>query len=251
MTELNRRNIMLAAGGLSLLAACKPVAEDGDGPRGSGDLPAYGAFPDEPGKTHFGDSIKFDPKFLCLIYMKIDGARLAARHAYFPVKAVSGDEVDWVKARLAEMARGSWPTVKPVRESKDFVNFNFGSQQKLYFFIDNGDDVIFDDMTPIIFVPYSSKGGGPNFRKPQKPLRDKNFAFFSAQKVVSKDVVNANLLYMENWFANKNGKIFDDKTPSENYTMDIHLQMRSFADANVRIPIIIDPDSGNGNQWDP
>ena len=251
MTELNRRNIMLAVGGVSVLAACKPVGGGPDGPHGGGGEAPYGAYPDQPGEEHFKGSIEFAPQNLCLIYMKIDGAKLTARHAYFGVAAVVGDETGWVIARFAEMAKGGGTSIKPIREEKDFENFNFGSQQKLYFLIDNGDDVIFDDITPITFSPYSSKGGRPNNRTQQKPLLDKNFAFFSARKIESKGIINPNLLYLENWFANKNGKLFDKNTASENYSMDIHLQMKSYADGAVRIPIIIDPDSGNGSSWRP
>ncbi len=251
MTDLNRRNIVLAAGGLSLLAACKPIDDGHEGPRGGGGEAPYGAFPDQPGEDHFKGSIKFAPQNLCLVYMKIEGAKLAARHAYFGIAAVTGEETEWVLARFAEMAKGGDTSVKPIRAEKDFENFNFGSQQKLYFLIDNGDDVIFDDITPITFSPYSSKGGRPNNRTQQKPLLDKNFAFFSARKVENKGIINPNLLYLENWFANKNGRIFDYKTPGENYSMDIHLQMKSYGNGAVRIPVIIDPDSGNDAHWRP
>lgn len=250
MIDTNRRSLFLAAGGLSVLAACKPVTPGGGGPRSTDQQP-YGAFPDEPGEAHFKGSIKFDPKNICLVYLKIDAAKLASRHAYFAINAVAGDEVIWVKDRFAEMARGSWSTVKPIRENKDFVEFNFGSQQKIYFFIDNGDAVIFDDITPITFSPFSSKGGRPDYRKPDKPLLDKNFAFFSARMVQDKVAINPNLLYLENWFADKNGKVFDKNTPPENYSMDIHLKMQAYGTQDVRIPIIIDPDTGNGGHWRP
>lgn len=227
---------------------------------GGSDL--YGEPSDKPGKDQFNkpNDPTFAPQYVCLIYMKIDAAKLIAKHAYYEIAGYNAlpDEAQktaWVRERMASAptgwkSEGLWqPVAGSPNPRENFEGFNFGSQQILYFFIDNGTDVIFDRHNGIAFMPYGTKSGRPNHNHPVKPKANKNSAFFSAR------FIDANLLYLENWFTGENGKIISKKTDGSDYeeimSMNIHLMMKSSLNGNIRIPIVIDPDTGNGTARKP
>jgi hypothetical protein len=258
MTELNRRAIIAVGGGVALLAACKP-AEQTDTNHISG-VGLYGEAPDRPGLDKFpkGGKVNFDPQYVCLVYLKVDGAKLLARHAYYSFSSMAGEAggpESWAKRRFASAAKnawlpdGLWPPAPPrINPRENFADFDFGSQQVIYFYIDNGNDVVFDPENLVSFTPYSTKDGRPTHLKPNKKTVSPNNAFFSARRL------EPNLLYLENWFTDKNGNVIDTTANApkydEQYSLDIHLLMAA-AIGTATIPIIIDPDTGNGNHRRP
>jgi hypothetical protein len=257
MSGIDRRTIMVASGAVMLASAsgCKPGAESPIEPMNHDGL--HGLPSDKKGTKHFSgaNDPKFEPSYVCLVYMKFNGTRLNISHAYYAIAGYDALPTDaaklqWVKERLASAAKGQWSTTGlwPAEANhpnprKNFDGFHFGSQQRIFFLIDNGSDIIFDRTNSISFTPYSAKIGRPTDAQPNKKKADPNSAFFSAE------VMEDNLLYLENWFTSKKGKKIEKNADGSDYAemmyMNIHLLIKS-ADGTTAIPVIIDPDTGNG-----
>lgn len=252
MGGIDRRDIMLAGAGATLLAACGEGGETNEMEPTANDCDPYGFPSDTVGSAQFnkpGDP-RFEPRYVCLVYLRFADAMVTARHAYYDIagyNAVPDDaaKADWARKRLVSAATGKWEAegLWPAEAGypnprENFQGFDFGSQQVIYFYIDNGGAVKFDPNNGIRFSAYATKTGRPTAKDPKKPKVDKNSAFFGAR------IIADDLLYLENWFTNKNGKLVDASS-SETMSMDIHLLMKT-ADGQMDIPIVIDPDTGNG-----
>jgi hypothetical protein len=247
---VNRRKFVAMAaavtGGSVALTACSDAADSlADVPESFGGGDNWGELPDKKGKNHLpqmgNDKVEFKPKFLCLVYLKFGEARLIAKHAFFPFRA---DDRAFAKKTLSEFATQGWPA-DAKEPSDDFNNFVFGSQQRIYFFVDNGVNVVFDEKFLIAFTPFGTKTGRPRWDNSKNPpvlsspkTMDENHAFFDAT------IVEPNFLSLDNWFTKKSKKPISNGDPDENYSMNIHLKMST--SAGGFIPIIIDPDTGNG-----
>lgn len=256
MTEVNRRNLLGAAGATAALAACggkgaATISGDQicfDIPTGRNRVDFLGSFPDNklPNPDVVGKQkpIKykgsgFNPVHDFLVYLKFENGKLKVRSAFFPVPPGSQEDLALIARRFAAIGAGAWPT-GALSQSDNFDQFGFGGQARLYFFVDNGSDVKFDDVNLIKMTMYKSK----DITKKQL---DKDNSFWNIQ-------IRNNILSAENWYAKENG---DEILPADNsdlgekdrveFSMNIHLEMNCGpSDSPNFIPIVIDPDGTNG-----
>jgi hypothetical protein len=181
----------------------------------------------------------FAPRYLCLAYMKFGSAGILARHAYFPMPAnppaLAGFEFSSVAAG------GRWATT-PIRSEVNFENFTFGSQQLIVFHIDpGGAPVRFD---PDNFVQFAEWiGQGP---KTPATRKARNNSFLNPE---IRSWSGIDVLTLENWFVDDSGQPI--APPLEfSYAMNVHLRMRcrlaGADDTAPELPLVLDPDTGNG-----
>lgn len=261
MTDINRRNILGAAGATIALAACSKNGETSAGPAFTGkryciDIPEnkegasiFGTFPDNklPNAGTVGKQkpvnykgLGFKPNHDFLAYLKFEGGKIKIRTAYFKIEPSGGPEdLALTAQRFAEIGKGAWPA-DAIAPAEDFNGFGFGGQSRLYFFVDNGDDVKFDEINLIQMTWYKAKD------RPKKKLDEDN-SFWNIQ-------IRDSILSAENWYATKKGAEIKEAysgslPPAEQveFSMNIHLYMNcAGAGLPNYIPIIIDPDGTNG-----
>ena len=252
--NVSRRNFVALAGAGVALGACSDKGTSSSTTAKKDDLKflgggdSWGELSDKKGAKHFpqvgNDKVDFTPLHLCLVYLRLDAGSLTAEHAYYKIAASKGDPAGFARSTLSKFKSDGWP-VGVIRSSKDFEEFKFGSQQILYFYIDNGPNVVFDPNYLITFTKYGAKEGRPKWDNNKNPpvetkpkQMDPNNAFFNCAEVLP------NMLTLENWFTTKNGKKFQDGDKPEEYSMNIHLKIKT--PSGKFIPLVIDPDTGNG-----
>jgi hypothetical protein len=205
------------------------------------------------------------PSYICVVYIKFESdLKLKVRRTYIgklTSKPVPPFVASMVTNALDSLARtGKYNSF----DESDIDPINLGSQQILVIYIDNRTDRIRFKYDPndinapdknlsfdntIRFVKFSSKG-------PTLLIRD-NHAFFNIMKM---DIVQAGTLLESNvafrldyWNTDEMGKDIgklDPMKPSTHflYSMNIHLEILApmANGAEKWVPIILDPDTGNG-----
>lgn len=180
----------------------------------------------------------FAPQYLCLVYVKFDGAGIAARHAYFPVPA---NLQAFATAEFSSVtSSGVWATA-PIRSEVNFENFAFGSQQLIVFHVDPaGTPARFDPNNLVQFAEWSA--GGPK-TPPTRKTRNNCFLNPVIQAWPGMDV-----MILENWYVDDNGQPITAPLQLF-YTMNVHLLMRCVlsgsGDGMRELPFVLDPDTGN------
>jgi hypothetical protein len=262
MGEIDRRALIGAGGATVALAACSPAGKSSDkndvngsaidadslrdwkvknSPFGPG-IPNDDAGIQKPnnGKRRIPRGAKkddFKAEYFCLVYIKFSDGKIDVRHAYF-YPTIN------VKDQFVLVSSGeSWARPFGGNEYTNFDNFNFGSPQTIYMYIDN-DTVEFDPENLIqmtFFGPRKDKPGNPK-------IKDVNNAFLNPEI----DIVTwqgKKLLKIENWFYGKNGRKIDKtkKNEWEYFSMNIHILMKTASGGGAYgdIPLVIDPDGGN------
>lgn len=257
MTKINRRNMLGAAGATIAVAACggKEDAAVGtericfDTPSGEVRAGFHGKYPDNklPNPSPVGSQkpVKykgsgFKPEYDFLVYLKFEGGKLKIRSAFFPIDPPgSPEDLAIIERRFAAIGAGAWPS-GAAAASEDFDGFGFGGQTRIYFFVDNGTDVKFDESHPIMMTMYKAKGAS-------KKILDKDNSFWNIQ-------IRKGILSAENWYAYTNGEVIPpaykaDLPPADRveFSMNIYLEMNcATTGAANYIPIVIDPDGTNG-----
>ncbi len=256
MEKVDRRTLFGVAGASLALAACKKVE---GGPTTQSELGFYdnearlseykqfgkqpeqevSNIPESGGKRKpKGFTGSFSPKYCCLVYMKFVDGTFTAKHAYFEIASVN------IAEQFTAISSGrDW--ISPVygRSEVNFENFGFGSQNKIYFYVDNGDDVLFRGANSIQFNPVDERGS-------KKAL---NNAFLNAEEDTT-TWPGKTLLTLENWYVNENGKPIPNVTAHPNnvpvsaqrlYSINILLNMKLLGTSKY-FPVIVDPGGGNG-----
>ncbi|MEA3060802.1 MAG: hypothetical protein QOJ94_583 [Sphingomonadales bacterium] len=209
-----------------------------------GTFPAYEASgihtdPDQrryPRGTVAGD---FMPRYVCLVYTSFVPTGLVAKHAYFSMPA--NLQAFATTEFSAVSSSGNWASA-PIRQDVNFENFTFGSQQLIVFHVDpGGTPVRFDPANLVQFAEFSAQGAP----------RARNNSFLNAEL---RSWPGKEVLVLENWFVDDNGQPI--APPLEFlHTMNVHLLMRcALAGADDRpheLPVILDPDTGNGTGNEP
>jgi hypothetical protein len=212
---------------------------------------------------------------------------LTVRHAYWPIdpkwssEDAGAEELAKVGALIAEARRlkkDQWTqqtgSPKNQRREFDFENFGFKAQHRVYFFVDNS-DIAFDKRTLFVeangdtkikanlirFTKYLSRDRRAAQTNPaylRYEPADPNYAFWNA-RTKSIDGGTDNLLVVDNYQTklddNNAGKLVPIEADKELklYSMNIHLLAKSLDQAGnvLHIPLILDPDTGNGSGNDP
>lgn len=210
------------------------------------------------GKLHF------EPEYLGLIYVKFGDAPAGEEGGTTP--GASGDDIRAAHA-LYDLAickavhsnapaqevildyyerKGDWKVdgkCAPISRGIDFKGIEYVGQTDIYVDVDGMQSRI-DGDHPVIFTKYSA---GNNVAK-KRP----NFSFYNAKPLPNSTQSGDELLNIQNYYSVRgNGgglrRLIKPTPPngpqhSEDYSMNIHLRSGS-----GNIPIIVDPDTGNGN----
>jgi hypothetical protein len=264
MTEVNRRNMMGAAGATLALTACGQTGKSSDANSmpdistcitsllkrdavilGTGPSNDVGPVPDGNGrkkpKAYKGSG--FSPAHDYLAYLKFEGGVLKIGTAYFENANKKTDKARAAFQFSLMSGTGSWDSTA-LAASDSFDQFGFGDQACLYFFVDNGDDVKFDPINLIIMSFFKAT----DTVKSSKTQLYPNNAFQNPEILMIGD---KSILSVENWYATKDGDVIQKPsasgTPAANkaeFSMNIHLLMKYRSQAHL--PIVIDPDGTNG-----
>jgi len=243
-----------------------------------GDNPNLGT--DRGGDVGKPPKHKFDPKHVNVVYMRFEKGILKVDHAFFDsdgVDEVGSDINKLVDKKTAQdqivyfKSNGKWenPVSVPVEiegklvkksSFKNFEQYTFYRQARIFMFFENGDSVNnrwkFHKKWPILFTAYGTQN--------RKDKMIKNYSFYNTEILGSDTPKNLkdDFLYMENHFSHDHcwswacphrklkykditrGDLKPEDLKMYNYSMNIHLIFND--GVNQKIPIIIDPDTGNG-----
>ena len=193
----------------------------------------YGACPED-----------FDPQYVCLVYLKWEQAGVVAKHAYFDMPAdlrrFAMDEF-WAVER-----NGTWVTA-PIRDEVNFEGFTFGSQHLIVFFTDpDGAPMRFDKDNLVQFAEWSARGV-----KTPATRRALNNCFLNPDV---KDWFERDVLVLENWFVDEQGAPIKSRLELH-YAMNVHLLAKCVLPGSAGglfdVPLVLDPDTGNGMGYEP
>ncbi len=215
-----------------------------------------------------------------------DAGFLTVRHAYWPMEAgwneadSSSEELKKVSALIAEartMKKEQWKQTTSPKEKRrefDFEKFGFKAQRRIYLFVDNS-DITFDKRTLfsdsngdtkikanlIRFTKYLSGDRRATNTNPaylRYEAADPNYAFWNT-RTKNIDGGTDNLLVVDNYQTKLDQNNPPNLVPIDSgkdtlwYSMNIHLLAKSLDQSGniMQVPIIIDPDTGNGAGNDP
>jgi hypothetical protein len=121
----------------------------------------------------------------------------------------------------------------------DFSDFGFASQTELFIYF-NSREVILNQHNLISFTP-RSQDGDP---------RDKNFSYLAAKIVSDTGILPGRLVRVRNYMLDDSQKPIGlgQATKRQLYSMNIHFRLKS---GGQNIPLVIDPDTGNGTGHEP
>ena len=279
MIDINRRNVLSAAGAGLAVAACSPKTDSaarqdmdvGDECKARAPYPQHGADPHEKVGTKFPNNTKFSPKYLCAVYIRFEASgQMIVRHGYFDLATITTDmSQERIAAKLLKSAADAkstedWKSVQygDIRKEVNFENFSFGHPARLFLLIDN-DYVKFDDRKDADEV-YRNLLRFTQFRvdtgqekrdgKFELVKANENYAFFDATLIEMEEFPNRKLLRLDNHYTDKNGKpikaVPTNPVTHHRYSINFNLLWTtgdpSGKPPSVKvIPMVIDPDGGN------
>jgi hypothetical protein len=271
MSDISRRDIMTLAGAGLALSACdwkggKGSARSDKGGPGGADHARKAMAPCDPfgypANTLPDDAsyfpVKFEAPYICVIHIDFSKAwTLAVNYASFAIDSKSDDKERLEKAKAVLNER--FDLQKPVdsfskltknptygnTDYHDFSKFGFKSKHELFFFFDSNLVVLNPDFL-VVFTKLS-------MNHPKIP-NNENYSFINAS-VVSKDDMGSlydrgRMIRMRNYVQDEGGQPIDwNKGESRHYSMNLHFQVP--CGTNQWVPMVIDPDTGNGNGNEP
>jgi len=202
-------------------------------------------------------------RFYKVLYLKFGSTatgepNLTIRHASFD----TSQQADNLAGAIAVLRRGSAQAGEPTPKGRiftDFDGFKFRSPQRVYIVIDNK-NVGFQNETPISFTPY---GANEAVAKPDHSAaaysRDPNYSFYNLKPVaVTVGTESLRVISFENLFRDRQGTNIPENPHGNSveksvYSLNINLNICKFTmpncnlnDRNQVVPMVIDPDTGNG-----
>jgi hypothetical protein len=277
--DVSRRNFVALAGAGVTLAACgKPnhsasADETSNLSRFSnkpfGPPPHHGIPTSKKRPVGAATNLFFNPEYLSAIYLRFgrngQDRKLLAYHGYEKIPAGStSSQIQNLAERILLEARqtspGAWRRANNAasnkwRREENLENFDFDSQNLMFVMVDHGiEDIKFDDrptkgsnppeyqnLVRFTSVLAQSDSNELDYDMAAQP----NNSFLNARIVPAADnaLKNRKILVLENWYTDLNGTPISGK-PKLRYSMNINLLIAT--DANKWLPMIIDPDTGNG-----
>jgi hypothetical protein len=258
MATMSRRNfVALAAAGVAVGACNDGTVETGaDSPEPTGYPENYGDNPNDP-RTE-----PFPVEFIGIIYIGArNGWEISVNHAAFRITTADDDAARLAKAVKILEAKGGngrfkdlkndlaphprknkTPAMPDVLDGDNFDKYlGFKSKNELFIYIDG--DVELTDKALLSFTPLNHE------LAPRNP----NYAFYGARRIdVAKlGKLKGQMISVRNYMTAKDGKPIGDKeeVKSQQYSMNIHFTVPG--SGGMRIPIIVDPDTGNGQGNEP
>lgn len=269
-------------GGVNKVSSCNEQCEmmaTGKGPGAMGP-----PFPHGDNPTFHHVPVPFAPQYYAVVYLKLDNARLIARHAYFAgtspndkdltcainglhdEKFATGSECKPIEYKkpsdLNDITSKSCPNIGEI--FKDFDCFLFGNQSEIFVYIDD-DQIDFYGKVPISFThaPADADFGAditPTLQNSAN-IQDFNKSFYGA--VVKTRNINGkgrSVLSLKNYFVDRNYQPITKKEQNQKYSINFNLRICRYnstcsaldlQDLAKTIPMIIDPGSGNGLGYPP
>lgn len=263
MSGIDQRTLRGAAGGNVVLTGLRGRGESqvglGPGDVGDGD---EGGTPTGPGELWGlsvttpkvgSEELPFDPEYVCALYIKYEAnGRPSVRHAYKALVSPKTDDIirDAAEYILKDLRDDKYHA-DVVHVRRNFHQFTMNSQQVVVIFLDNDPAIIRlnDDPELENLVRFTPFGGMPPYGK-----RRENFAFYNIQRIkMTKGEFDCNTAYrLDFWNIDETGAPLeiDAETPEEDryiYSMNIHMLQAPYEpDQVAAIPVILDPDTGNG-----
>ncbi len=241
---INRRNLFVLATAAGLVTACDPKGGGGSG--GPGPVVSNGQnFGDDPSKPG-PNALLADYYSLVIIRISKD-LKFESSFGSFTTPS-KGDEAVVRAAVLAQLTGlkpgGDVQSLGPLKDSSgyNFVNWGFGSTRRIYVYVDNT-TLKFEKNEPLSFKSVSSlRYLDAEIARSRKISPNKSF--YGAK---SEDrFAQGSLLYFENYFLDDAGKPLPPKPAKPIfYSFNFNLLMET-QNGSKPIPIVIDPDGGNG-----
>jgi hypothetical protein len=254
MTTINRRNLIVLGGVSALVTACdrKPMGgydDDHDDEHGNalGNGSNYGDDPSKPGPS------KLSADYYSLVIIRIN-QDLKIESSYGSFDTPSKDDEAVVRAQVLKQLTGLAPggdvqSLNPLADSAgyNFDHWGFASTRRVYVYVDNS-TLTFEKNEPLTFKAVSSLRFTDPERAGSRKI-SKNKSFFGAKS--NDKFARGSLLYFENYYLDNDGKPIPPKTADAlYYAMNFHLNLES-EKGGKPMPIIIDPDGGNGMNFPP
>ena len=230
-----------------------------------GVFPTYGANPNVAPeyRSQPQPTVAFSPRHIAIIHISAAKAwQLEINHAHFSVDPLLSDSARLARAITLIDKKGAkrfmettiqsdipYKRKRPphVDKDADYIDFQklaFGSQHEVFIYFDTI-DISFKRGHLITFAPNTYKGAQAY----------ENWSFFDANVVpydeMGKLKDKGRMLRVRNYYTTDDGNPINDKADEILYAMNIHFEMRLNKTENLFVPMIIDPDTGNGSGNEP
>lgn len=265
MDVIDRRSLIGAVGATMLIASCNKGTAEGTDTKATSDAEKmfgpcypYGQPTTDLKPDATGNVSDFDPENICAVYIKFESnGTLTIKQAHIAVPKLKPTDSDIVAASaplLNAMSKAAYNGNGAKKFKENFEDLTFSSQHVLVIFLDNKIDAVRfseKDVDIIRFTPVS--GNDPSIDI------NENHAFFDRRPVAinAGSGTSGRLAYLLNfWNTDDKGNKIANVTENDAathylYSMNIHLQMAtSKRTAKLNwVPIVIDPDTGNGGAY--
>lgn len=278
--EISRRGLVAMAGVGLALAGCKP-SESSDGNSSAdkkrmnkmGGSTTYGANPRlGPPDINASHWKTFEPEYIALLYIGFKSDQsMIINHASFKFKGNDDERRDRAIAlfdkiadkniTFAKLQNGDEP--RPgyggALDFTDFKHFGFKSKTEIFILLHQvglgkttfglDEEQLLSFGTRLLETEQLDDGAGGKYEEHIRA--DENYSFFNAASVpadkISKIAPNlfGALIRVRNYVTNEHGPIVNT---SRKYALNIHYNVPGPTD---RIPMVIDPDTGNGTGNEP
>lgn len=187
----------------------------------------------------------FAPNYILVAIIALENGSIYIEHAHFDTKGLSeAERIKKAKDIIAGVYQtpGHRETLAKLGSHKgqafrDFKPFKFGSQHDIFFFIE-GDDMGIAPENLVSFSQIDSTGSKVS----------ENHSFFGAIEIP--EMAGGRLIRLSNYFLKSDGTPIGEGDGEILYSMNIHFNIPGSSKASM-IPMIIDPDTGNGQGNEP
>ncbi len=256
MTQITRRNMVGLAAASTVVAACSQAVPGGGGGGGGGGeggeastMTNYGDNPSGPAPG--GNALAADYYQIVIMRLTSD-LKFDASHGSFAASSKDDEAAvrKVVEAQLVGLKPGSdVQSLNPLPGSAgvNFENWLFGSPRRIYVYTDTA-SLKFQKKEPLSFKSTSSLKAIDEEAARKKKISP-NKSFFNATS--SDSFAKGALLYFENFYLDNDGKPIPPKWDQLiEYAMNFNMLLDN-AKGTHKLPLIFDPDGGNGMGGDP
>lgn len=260
MTEIDRRDFLISSGLALALAGCgEPRPGDRSRPAATEDPGAFNEgwnHGDPPWKPHPNPHVRFDPTYVAILHLDFSSEGLRARRIHFPSVRSRLGKNDWDSNRDKIVLFIRHLNGEKVQDLGDFseypglMNFAFDRAHHVIIYVKNK-NVDYHEQNPIWF--------GKNLLGKVYGVdkASKNESFFMAARKPGLGISSgsSNLVYVENHYQVGNGNGTGHRpigrTEKFAYALKINATIASVGELAIKVPLLIDPDTGNMGEGQP